>query len=376
MTDSLRSAPYGGAPLRIVRARTFMVDIAPERPRTDAIQSFVKQQTVFVELEVSTGAVGVGYSYTIGTGGHSVMALLHHDLLPQLIDQDARHIERLWQMLFWHTHATAVGAITSLALAAVDLALWDLRCKVLGEPLCILAGGARPSVPLYNTEGGWLQMTPEELIADALATQKAGWNGVKVKIGKPDPIEDRERIRALREAVGPSMNIMLDANQSMTAAEAIRRARLLEEFDPFWLEEPLPAEDISGHALLSRSTKIPIAIGESIYSVNHFKEYLVAGGAGILQPDVARIGGITPWLKTAHLAEAFNVKVAPHFLMEVHVSLCAAVPNAIYVEHIPQLKSITRSGIRIEGGRAFAPDTADLGIAWDFDAIRKLQILP
>jgi L-alanine-DL-glutamate epimerase-like enolase superfamily enzyme len=376
VTESPALTAFGRAPLRIVRARTFMVDIAPERPRTDAIQAFVKQQTVFVELEVSGGVVGVGYSYTIGTGGHSVMALLHHDLLPKLIGQDARHIEGLWQMLFWHTHATAVGAITSLALAAVDLALWDLRCKVLGEPLWILAGGARPSVPLYNTEGGWLQMSPEELIADALATKKAGWNGVKVKIGKPDPIEDRERIRALREAVGPSMNIMLDANQSLTAAEAIRRARLLEEFDPFWLEEPLPAEDIAGHALLSRSTTIPIAVGESIYSLNHFKEYLLAGAAGILQPDVARIGGITPWLKTAHLAEAFNVKVAPHFLMEIHVSLCAAVPNAIYVEHIPQLKSITRSGIRIESGRAFAPDTADIGIPWDFDSIRRLEILP
>ena len=126
--------------------------------------------------------------------------------------------------------------------------------------------------------------------------KKAGWSGVKVKIGKPDPIEDRDRITALRQALGPSMNIMLDANQSMTAAEAIRRAHLLQDCDPFWLEEPLPAEDMSGHVQLARATSIPVAVGESIYSLSHFREYLASGAAGIIQPDVARIGRITPWL--------------------------------------------------------------------------------
>src|SRR5690606_26653756 len=151
--------------------------------------------------------------------------------------------------------------------------------------------------------------------------------------------------RAGREAVGPEVHLMVDANQSMTWPEAKRRAHLFEKLDLFWLEEPLPAEDISGHALLASSTSLPIAVGESLYSISHFREYLAAGAAGIVQVDVARIGGITPWLKTAHLAEAFNVKVAPHFLMELHVSLAAAIPNALYVEHIPQLRSITTRDI-------------------------------
>jgi L-alanine-DL-glutamate epimerase-like enolase superfamily enzyme len=371
-------ATGGGAPIRIVRARTYKVDLVPETPRTDAIQSFVKQETVFVEIETDAGITGTGYTYTIGTGGHSVMALLHHDLLPALVGADARQVEAIWQRLFWHTHATAVGAITSLALAAVDLALWDVRCKAAGQPLWIMAGGAKPRVPIYNTEGGWLHLTVDELVADALAAQTRGWSGVKVKVGKPDPVEDRLRIGALREALGPSMNIMIDANQSMTAADAIRRAALLAEFDPFWFEEPLPAEDIGGHAQLARATTIPIAVGESLYSLSHFREYLATGGAGIVQPDVARIGGITPWLKVAHLAEAFNVKVAPHFLMEIHVSLSAAVPNAIYVEHIPQLRAITRSdGMRVEaGGMAVPPDAPGLGIDWDRDAIDRLAVSP
>jgi L-alanine-DL-glutamate epimerase-like enolase superfamily enzyme len=356
----------------IARTRAFMIDLMPETPRTDAIQSFVKQQTIFVEVEQKDGLKGLGYSYTIGTGGRAVLAMLEHDLLPVLNGLDAQDIEAVWQKLFWHTHATTVGAITSLALAAIDLALWDLRCKRAVSPLWRLAGGAQPRVPVYNTEGGWLHLSTDALIADAKAAKAKGWGGVKVKIGKPDPMEDRERIAALRAAVGPSMNIMLDANQSLTAAEAIRRARLLEDSNPFWLEEPLPAEDISGHVEVARATSIPVAVGESLYSVSHFREYLERRGTGIVQPDVARIGGITPWLKAAHLAEAFNVKVAPHFLMEIHVSLAAAVPNAIYVEHIPQLRTITKSGLRIEDGMAIAPDAPGLGIDWDMEKIEGM----
>jgi L-alanine-DL-glutamate epimerase-like enolase superfamily enzyme len=180
-------------------------------------------------------------------------------------------------------------------------------------------------------------------------------------------------LRAVREAIGPDMHLMVDANQSMTYPEAKRRARMFDELDVYWFEEPLPAEDITGHALLAPSTSIPIAVGESLYSISHFREYLAAGAAGIIQVDAARIGGITPWLKAAHLAEAFNVKVAPHFLMELHVSLAAAVPNALYVEHIPQLRSVTTHEIEIKGGMAIAPSTPGLGIAWDRDAIDDLR---
>jgi L-alanine-DL-glutamate epimerase-like enolase superfamily enzyme len=182
-------------------------------------------------------------------------------------------------------------------------------------------------------------------------------------------VEDAARVRAVREAVGPEFDLMVDANQSMTAAEAIRRAALLEPYDLAWFEEPLPAEDVAGHQRLSAATPIPIAVGESMYSVGHFREYLQRGAAGIVQVDVSRIGGITPWLKVAHLAEAFNVVVCPHFLMEIHVSLVAAVPNGRYVEHIPQLRAVTTEQLTIVDGHAVAPDRPGLGIAWDRDQI-------
>ena len=355
--------------MKIIRAEAYLCDLEVETVRTDAIQSFVKQETIFVEIETAEGMVGTGYSYTIGTGGRAVLQLLKTDLLEHLIGEDARQVEALWHKLFWTTHATAVGAITSLALAAVDTALWDIRCKAARQPLWLLAGGANSTVPLYDTEGGWLQLPTDDLVEGALKSKARGWSGVKVKVGKPRASEDRERLQAVREAVGLEMDIMVDANQSLTYAEAKRRARMFEEVDIFWFEEPLPAEDIAGHARLATSTSIPVAIGESLYSPSHFREYLERGGAGIIQVDVARVGGITPWLKTAHLAETYNVKVAPHFLMELHVSLAAAIPNALYVEHIPQLRAITTKEIEVVDGHAIPPSAPGIGIAWDHDAV-------
>ncbi|SDW38161.1 L-alanine-DL-glutamate epimerase [Amycolatopsis xylanica] len=359
---------------KVVKADAFLVDVEVERTRTDAVQAFLKQETVFVELRTDDGAVGLGYAYTIGTGGTAVLALLRDNLLPRLIGRDARLVESIWRELFASTRSTTVGAITSLALAAVDTALWDLRCLRADEPLWRVAGGFRPRIPLYDTETGWLHLGVDELVLGAKAAVDAGWGGIKVKIGKPTAGEDLERLRAIREAVGPRFDLMVDANQSMTCAEAIRRAKALSTVDLFWLEEPLPADDVSGHARLARSTSIPIAVGESMYSIAQFREYLERGAASIVQVDVARIGGVTPWLKVAHLAEAFNVEVCPHFLMELHVSLVAAIPNGRYVEHIPQLRAITTAEMAVVDGHAVAPETPGLGIAWDRDAMDDRRV--
>lgn len=353
----------------ITDARAFLVDVAVETERTDAVQSFLKQETIFVEVTTSDGLTGLGYSYTIGTGGRAVLSMLRDHLVPLLIGQEADRIEALWFRLFASTRSTATGAITSLALAAVDTALWDLAAKRAALPLWRLAGGFRRDVALYDTEGGWLHLAVDELVDGALASQKAGFNGVKLKIGKPSGYEDRERLSAVRDAVGYGFDIMVDANQSLTSAEAIRRARLFDGLDLGWIEEPLPADDIEGHVRLARATSTPIAVGESMYAIAQFREYLQRGAAGIVQVDVARIGGITPWLKVAHMAETFNVSVCPHFLMELHVSLVAAVPNGRYVEHIPQLRAITQTEMIVDGGRALAPETVGLGIDWDRGAI-------
>ncbi|CAN1506594.1 COG4948 L-alanine-DL-glutamate epimerase and related enzymes of enolase superfamily [Rhabdaerophilaceae bacterium] len=359
---------------KIAQIEVLLVDLFPKVKRTDAIQSFVSQETPIVRITDADGATGTGYSYTIGTGGTSVLALLNDHLCPRLVGREAFEIERIWRDLFFATHATTVGALTSIALAAIDTALWDLKCRKAGEPLWRMAGGAQRAIPLYSTEGGWLHIEPEALVDDALAVKARGFSGAKIKIGRPHVAEDIKRLTAVRAAVGPAFEIMTDANQGFNLSEAVRRARHYEELDIAWFEEPIHADDVGAHAQLARTTSVPIAVGESLYSISQFKDYLVQGACSIVQVDVGRIGGITPWLKVAHMAEAHNLAVCPHFLMELHVALAAAVPNGRYVEYIPQLDTITSAPMTVVGGKAIPSDEPGLGIAWDGAAIDRMAM--
>ena len=359
---------------RIESVRLRQVNLPPKVVRTDAIQSFVTQETILLTLRCSDGLEGTGYAYTIGTGGSSVMALLKDHLVPRLPGRNPLDVEAIWKDLFFATHATALGAITSLALACVDTALWDWRARRFDLPLWKLLGGAQPKLPVYTTEGGWLHLSAGELVDQTLAAQAQGFQGAKIKIGRSHVSEDVARLCKVRQAVGSRFEIMTDANQGFNRPEAVRRAAAFQGLDLAWLEEPLSAEDVVGHRQLRGHSSIPVAVGESLYHLGQFRDYLEQGACSIVQPDVARIGGITPWVKTAHLAEGFNVPVCPHFLMELHVSLCAGVSNAAWVEYIPQLDDITTSRIRVENGFAYPPNTPGIGIDWDWGVIAQRQL--
>src|SRR5258708_7906675 len=241
---------------RIVSIELLHVDLPPPVPRSDAIQSFVTQETPFVRLSCDDGSQGTGYSYTIGTGGSSVMALLRDHLAPRLIGRDPALIEQTWRELMFTTHATTVGAITSLALAAIDTALWDLRCRRDRQPLWRAAGGAKQRIPVYTTEGGWLHLSPDDLVRETLAAQQAGFKGAKIKVGKPHVSEDLTRLRAVREATGVGFEIMVDANQCFTLSEALRRAPRYAELGIAGCAAPLPADDRCGHARLAAAREV------------------------------------------------------------------------------------------------------------------------
>jgi len=356
----------------ISRVELSLITLAPTIPRSDAIQSFEAQETPLLTITDSDGATGTGYTYTIGTGGSSVIALLRDHLLPRLLGRDADRIEGIWSDLVGSIHALTVGPVAALAVAAVDTALWDLRCRRAGLPLHVAAGGAKTRVPVYSTEGGWLHLPTSALVDDALEVRDRGLAGVKVKVGRPTIAEDVERLAAVRAAVGPAADLMVDANQAFRLDEALRRAWAYRDLDLAWFEEPMEADDVSSHARLAASTSIPVAVGESLYSLRQFREYLQAGACSVVQVDAARVGGITPWLKVAHLSEAHGVAVAPHFLMELHVSLACATAAGSRVEYIPQLDPITTSRLTVKDGYAHPPDTPGLGIDWDTEAVARL----
>jgi L-alanine-DL-glutamate epimerase-like enolase superfamily enzyme len=291
-------------------------------PRSDAIQSFVTQETPMVRLTMDDGTQGSGYSYTIGTGGSSVTALLRDHLAPRLVGRDPAEIEAIWRELMFSTHATTVGAISSLALAAIDTSLWDWRCRRDGQPLWRAAGGAKTRIPVYTTEGGWLHLSTEAIVRETVAAREAGFKGAKVKVGLPHVSDDVSRLKAVRAAVGPGFEIMVDANQCFTLSEALRRAPRYAEIGIAWFEEPLPADDIAGHARLAAASAVlglPIAVGESLYSPTQFAP--MCAGRSIVR-SMSRVWAHALAQGRA-LAETFNLAVCPHFLMELHVR-CAA----------------------------------------------------
>ncbi len=358
---------------KIVHIELMMVDLKPKTKRFDAIQRFLSQETPIVKITDSDGFVGIGYTYTIGTGGSSIIKLLSDHFLPQLLNEEASNIEYIWNKLKFYSNATSVGAITSLSLAAIDTALWDLKAKRANLSINALLGGAKERLPLYSTEGGWIHLSNTEIIDYALEMKEKKIFGNKIKVGQ-NIARDHILIKELRNKLGNEFSLMLDANQALSLPSAKRLCRLLEEFDITWLEEPLSADNISVHKELAKNTSIPIAVGESMYSLRQFNDYLRQGACSYVQADVARVGGITPWLKIAHLCEAYDVELAPHFLMELHVNISCAVRASKFVEYIPQLDSLTNKSINIKDGYAYASKEVGLGIDWNFEAINNNRI--
>lgn len=322
-------------------------------------------EVITATVHTDEGSTGMGIGYTIGRGGKALKVFLDEEFVPLALGEDPNNIDRIWEKMWWGPHWVGRGGIASLAMCPIDIALWDLKAKRAGLPLYKLLGGFRDSMPVYDTDSGWLNHSQDEIIRESAERVEQGYTGVKIKVGKDNRSEDVARLRAVRKTVGPDIKIMTDANLRWTAAEAIARARLFEEFDLFWLEEPIEADDVLGHEKLRRSTAIPIALGESLYNRHVFKEYLARDAASIVQPDVGRVGGITEWMRIANMAHSFNVNVSPHFLMELHIHTTCAIPNALWVEHIPFLNRFVLEPLRIEDGYAYPPETPGHGLAFD-----------
>ena len=302
-------------------------------------------------------------------------ALIQDELLPAIVGSDARPIAGIMRRLTARIHALAPGCISSTALAAIDVALWDLAGLRTNTPLHLLLGGARDRVRLYNTHVGWLNRPLREMVdLSEQAVKRDGFTALKLKVGKPDVEEDCERVAKVREAVGPRTTIMVDANQSWTIDTAIARVQRLQRYDLYWIEEPLDATDLDGFVRLGQHTPVARAGGESLYSPAAFHECIRRGALDVLQPDVARIGGITNAVTVCHLAAAANLPVAPHVSPELSVAVACAVPNSVFVEYIPQMEPVLKRPIARRDGFAIPFDTPGHGIEFDPEALERFTV--
>lgn len=346
---SVRTAHY-----TLPRSAWWHTPIADHGMAIDAIE------LVTCEVQTDEGTSGMGYTYTLGHGGHGVHAFLASELAPQLVGAEVGRPEPIWERLWMRSLRYGRGGAISVALGALDTALWDLASKRAGLPLFRFIGERRSSTPVYGSSID-LGYSNDELDATVEEWMDRGFGAVKVKVGRSLG-EDVERLRRVRSVIGNDTHLMVDANNGWQLPEAIRRFERFGEFDLTWIEEPLVPDDIDGHAHLQRAGGAAVAAGETLFSVADFQRYFSSKALSYVQADVGRVGGITPWLKVATLAEANDLPMAPHFLQDLHVHLLCAVPNGSWLEYLPLLDAVMEEPLNVEHGVACPPERVGHGI--------------
>ena len=323
-------------------------------------------ELVTVRIRDADGAEGAGYTYTVGRNGAAIHATLERDMADLLVGADADLIEQLWQRLWWGTHYGGRGGPTVLALSAVDIALWDLKARRLGTPLWRLLGGHDPKVPCY-AGGIDLELSLDELLVQTDGNLEKGFRAIKMKVGRPKLTEDVVKVEGMRRHLGDGFPLMVDANMRWTVDQAIRAARAFAPYDLTWLEEPIQPDDVAGHARVVAEGGLPIATGENLRTLWDFKQLIATGGVTYPEPDVTNCGGVTSFMKIAHLAEAFGLPVTSHGAHDVTVQCLAAVPNRSYLEaHGFGLERYIAEPLRIEDGFAIAPERPGHGVDFDW----------
>ncbi|MFN0315831.1 MAG: mandelate racemase/muconate lactonizing enzyme family protein [Burkholderiales bacterium] len=331
-------------------------------------------ELVTARIKDADGAEGVGYTVTVGCNGHAIHATIEHDIAARLLGQNAELTEALWQKMWWATHYGGRGGAASMAIAAIDIALWDLKARKFAVPLWTLLGGYDAKVPCY-AGGIDLYFTLDKLLAQTDDNLKRGFRAIKMKVGRALLSEDTARVKAMRAHLGADFPLMVDANMRWSPDEAIRAARAFQAHDIYWLEEPTIPDDVEGHARVVREGGVPVATGENLHTLYEFAQMIRAGAVTFPEPDVTVCGGVTGFMKIARLAEAFNLPVTSHGAHDVTVHLLAAAPNRSYLEaHGFGLDRYIANPLKIEEGFAIAPDRPGHGIEFDWEALEACRL--
>ena len=330
----------------------------------------------FATLELGTdqGLVGIGVTFFGGALTATLRSAVDA-LASLLIGDDPTQTEAVAAKLRRAAGSSGPGGIFTLALSAIDMACWDLKGKAAGQSVCALLGGLRDRVPTYAS-GALMRPHPIDYLAKAgPRLRDMGFRQMKMQCGsEPTVAASVERVRVMREGIGPDVDLMCDINQLWSVNQAIEVGRRIEEYHLFWLEDPTAHDDFPGLARIADALTAPIAAGEYHYGIVPFRHMLEARSIDIVMIDLVRAGGITQWMKIAGMAEAFNLPVVSHLIPEIHVHLIAAIPNGLTVEYMPWTLRLYEETPAMEGGQLVVPKTSGLGLVFDQAAIKKYQV--
>ena len=345
----------------------------PLEPMGDAGHGAIDtEELITLELHAE-GLTGHGYAYTIGRGGRAVRSLIDDDIAPLILGQDATDIHGLWDLMWQRLLYVGRGGLASFAIAAVDVALWDLRGVRERKPLYALLGAEPREIPAYGS-GVDLPKPLNGLLEQTEGFMDRGFPGVKVKIGRKDPREDEERVEAVRDLVGDEVDLMVDANMAWDAAEALERGRRLQRFELFWYEEPTIPEDVAGHAMISREMDVPVAVGESLHSPHEFRRYVDEAAATVLQIDPITNGGITASLDALKLADRAGLSTSSHYTDELSAHLLCASKYPVYLEkHAFALDPYLEEPQGVTNGRVRPTESPGTGLRFDAEALAPYQ---
>jgi L-alanine-DL-glutamate epimerase-like enolase superfamily enzyme len=330
----------------------------------------------FVTLELGTdqGAVGLGLTFFGGALTPALKTAVD-ELARLTVGEDPTQVEAITAKLRRAAGSSGPGGIFTLALSAVDIACWDLKGKAMGQSVCALLGGLRDRVATYAS-GALMRPHPIDYLAKAgPRLRDMGFRQMKMQCGsEPTVAASVERVRVMRESIGPDIDLMCDINQLWSVNQAIEVGRRIEPYHLFWLEDPTTHDDYPGMARIADALTTPIAAGEYHYGIVPFRHLLEHRSIDIVMIDLLRVGGITQWMKVAGMAEAFNLPVVSHLVPEIHVHLVAAIPNGLTVEYMPWTLSLYEQTPPIEGGQLVVPKKPGLGLAFDQAAMKRFQI--
>ncbi len=351
--------------MKITRLETFLLNV-PMRQRTitDSQSRVESVEFIQVKIETDDGITGWGFNWNYSKGLHAVQVMIDEVYAPALPGRDPMDRAGICEDLLYRTHFIGRVGVALVGICAINLALWDIHCKSLGKPLWQVLGAKRDRVKAYNTDGGWLSWSTDELIRDMSALVERGFDTVKMKIGRTDPAEDYARVRAVRRALGDGVAVAVDVNTQWRLETALVWGKRLQEFNIAWLEEPLHPFDVKGHARLAAELDAPIAVGETVYTKYAFAEFLDRRAADILQVDVTKLGGIDEWLEVADMAARQGAPVIPHTNVQqkVHVQLAASQAHVPMVEYCYEsIADIWREPLRVENGHYNLPQEPGVG---------------